>query len=56
MEVIKKSIIDWAYDEGYKILDPDGFDRTEMDVMTKLRTKEEFDKGFGNCTIIGIKK
>lgn len=48
---MKKNINEWAKEKGYLILDPDGFDRTDPEVMTRLRTKEEFEKGFLLCTI-----
>jgi hypothetical protein len=52
----KKNIQEWAKLEGYIILDPDGFDRTRPDVMTKLITKKEFDAGWLRCTIEKIKE
>ena len=55
MAVNKKSIVEWAKEAGYEILDPDGFDRTDPEVMTRLRTKEEFEKGFMLCTIMKTK-
>lgn len=47
----QKSIVDWARERGYIILDPDGFDRTNPNVMTDPITEEEFNKGFMLCTI-----
>ena len=52
---ILKNIQEWAKELGYVILDPDGFDRSDPEVMTRLRTREEFDKGFLFCTIDKIK-
>jgi len=50
-EEIKKTLTQWAEDIGVRILDPDGFDRTQPDLMEKLFTKEEFNAGIGQCTV-----
>ena len=50
-EIIRKSIVERAADIWYRILDPDWFDRSCDDVMTKPMTKEEFDKWFRYCTV-----
>jgi uncharacterized phage protein (TIGR01671 family) len=56
MEVIgnpydNKTIGEWAKELGIKILDPDGFCRTDPNLMTKLITKKEFERGILECTI-----
>lgn len=48
---IRKSVVERASDIGYKILDPDWFDRTNINVMTTPVTKEEFEQWFWKCTI-----
>lgn len=47
----RKTITQHAAEMGYEILDADGFDRRDPELMTRLFTKEEFDKGFPQCTI-----
>jgi hypothetical protein len=51
-----KSIVDWAKEDGLIILDPDGFDRSDPQVMSKLRSREEYEKGIMLCMIDRIKK
>lgn len=51
METTKKTIGEWAAELGYTVIDPDGFDRTDPEVMKKLISKEEFDKGLPLCTV-----
>lgn len=51
---MKKTIQEWAKDIGYVVLDPDGFDRKDPNLMIKKITKEEFDRGFIYCTIMKI--
>lgn len=50
----RKTIQEWTKEDGYKILDPDGFDRTDPNLMTKKITKVEFNRGVSLCTVIGI--
>ena len=49
-----KTIQEWAKEDGYKIIDPDGFDRTDPELMTKKITKKEFNRGVPLCTVVGI--
>jgi hypothetical protein len=47
-----KTIQEWADKDGIIVLDPDGFDRTQPDVMTNKISYEEYSKGILFCTII----
>jgi hypothetical protein len=46
-----KTLQEWADLDGVKILDPDGFDRTDPELWERQFTKEEFMRGIANCTI-----
>lgn len=48
----RKTIDQWATVYGFKVLDPDGFDRKDSDLMTRKFTKTEWDKGWPHCTIM----
>ena len=49
-----KTLQEWAKLDGIKILDPDGFDRTDMQLMERKFTKEEYQAGIMMCTIEGL--
>ena len=46
-----RTIEQWSDIKGIRIIDPDGFDRTDPKLYEKLFTEEEFEKGLLNCTI-----
>jgi hypothetical protein len=46
-----KTLEEWAKLDGITILDPDGFDRTDLDLWERKFTKAQYDKGICNCTI-----
>lgn len=48
---MKKTIKEWEKEFGVTILDPNGFDRTDLDLHKKLFTKDEFHKGMIRSTI-----
>jgi hypothetical protein len=48
---VKKTINEWGKFYGIRVLDPDGFDRSDPNLYTKLFTKEEFKKGLPFCTV-----
>lgn len=54
-EVARKTLNEWAEEDGIVILDPDGFDRKDPQLMTRLFTYDEFQKGLYPCTIAIIK-
>jgi len=47
----RKTIKQWQEEFGIIIHDPDGFDRSDPDLMNKKFTKEEFEKGAMLSTI-----
>ena len=47
----KKTIEEWAVEYGIEVLDPDGFDRSDPDLMNKKFTRDEFLDGIIFCTI-----
>ena len=47
------TIKQWEIIKGVKILDPDGFDRTDPKLYERFFTEKEFDKALINCTIEG---
>ena len=47
----RKTLQDWARDDGLEILDPDGFDRTDRHLWDRLFTRAEYEAGIGACTI-----
>lgn len=49
----KHTLNEWAAIDGIKILDPDGFDRTDPNLYIRLFTREEFNQGIIRCTIMG---
>lgn len=50
-----KTSEDWSTEVNYKILDPDGWDRTnyQFSFYEEMITKEEFDKRLFMSTIVG---
>jgi hypothetical protein len=49
----KKTIDEWAAEMGIRVLDPDGFDRTDKNLRKKKFTRAEFTKGLWTSTIAG---
>jgi hypothetical protein len=49
-----KTLDEWAALDNIRIIDPDGFDRSDPDLMTKQFTKEEYKKGIFKCTLMCI--
>ena len=47
----KKTIEEWSEEYEIEILDPDGFDRSDPDLMNKKFTKKEFKEGLILSTI-----
>jgi len=50
-DIVKKTITEWEKETGVKILDPDGFDRSNPNLYDLEFTKEEFIKGVLGSTI-----
>lgn len=50
----RHSIYEWGDMVGVHICDPDGFDRSDPEVMTRPRTWQEFSKGLVNSTVTGF--
>lgn len=50
----KKTLQEWAKLDAYKIADPDGFDRTDPQLMERLFTKEEYNAGIWRCTLVPL--
>ena len=48
---MKKTIEEWAVEYGIEVLDPDGFDRSDSNLMNKKFTRDEFLDGITLCTI-----
>jgi len=46
----KLTIKKWGVVTGIKVLDPDGFDRTDSNVMSRTYTLKEFILGAAHCT------
>lgn len=57
MEEERKTIAQWGKETGMIVIDPDGFDRTDMQLFERLFTKAEFTEGaiMSSC-IIDIRK
>lgn len=47
----KKTLTEWAKLKGYRIIDPDGFDRSDPDLYDRLFSEKEFDDGLPYCTV-----
>lgn len=47
---IKRTLKEWKQIKNIEIIDYDGFDRADKQLMEKLFTEEEFDKGSIFCT------
>jgi len=52
MKEIKKTIAEWSKDFNVKVLDPDGFDRTDRYLHEKVFTRAEFEHGLAKSTAI----
>lgn len=52
---IKKTSAEWEKESDYKVIDPDGWDRTNYDYSfnQELVTKVEFERRLFNSTITG---
>lgn len=48
-----KTLQEWAELDGIEILDPDGFDRTDTELWTRLFTHDQYREGIWRCTIMG---
>lgn len=49
---VKKSATEWAAEDDIIILDPDGFDRTDPECLSKPISWSEFQKAIIHCTTI----
>ena len=49
-----RTIQEWADRDYLIVVDPDGFDRTDPEIMVRKRTKEEYDAGIMLCSIIAL--
>jgi len=49
---MKKTLEQWAVQKGIEILDPDGFNRTDLDLYTRKMTEEEFEERVVYSTIV----
>ena len=45
-----RTIADWSKVFGVEIIDPDGFDRIDPQLYSRLFTSEEFNRCRVNCT------
>ena len=50
MESEFKTINEWEQELNIKILDPDGFDRTDRDLYSKRFTRKDFERRAMHCT------
>ena len=48
----KKTINEWASIDGIIIVDPDGFDRSDLDLFNRLYTRSEYEEGIMLCSIM----
>ncbi len=53
---MKRTIDEWGEVFGVRVLDPDGFDRTDPNLWERKFTKDEFFKGAVASTIMASKK
>lgn len=51
MEAERKTIWQWAKEDGIEVLDPDGFDRRDPELRARLRSRQEWEAGWPACTI-----
>lgn len=47
----RHTIQEWAALYGFEVLDPDGFDRKDPHLMSRLFTKKEWAAGWPHCTL-----
>lgn len=52
---VKKTIEEWQKEFGVIIMDPDGFDRSDMKLYERTFTKEDFENRLPACTILFMK-
>jgi len=52
METETKTLQEWADIDGLIICDPDGFDRSDPEIMSRKFTRQEYDAGIMLCSII----
>ena len=48
----RRTICQWAKCFGIKVMDPDGFDRKDINLYSRYFTQAEFDKGIWRSTIM----
>ena len=53
-EPLTKTLDEWATIHNIKIIDPDGFDRSDPDLFKRQFSYSEFQKGILNCTVEGV--
>lgn len=53
IKMTEKTIKEWEKEYDFRILDPDGFDRSDPNLYSKQFTREEFEKKAVSCTIEG---
>jgi hypothetical protein len=49
-----RTLQEWAALDGIRIIDPDGFDRTDPLLMERKFTREEFCRGIFLCTVTAL--
>lgn len=49
----KKTIQEWADHDCLIVVDPDGFNRSDPELMTRKFTKEEYIQGVVLCSVMG---
>lgn len=55
MKMMKtKTLQEWAAEFNLLIIDPDGYDRSDPNLLTKQFTKEEFMTGIFKCTVTSL--
>lgn len=50
----RQTIDEWAKEYGFRVLDPDGFDRHDPKLMYRRFTKKEWERGYPLCTIDNV--
>jgi len=53
MKAETKTLQEWADIDGLIIYDPDGFDRSDPEIMSRKFTRQEYDAGIMLCSIVG---
>lgn len=48
----RKTLAGWGKEYGIRVVNPDGFDRKDPQLWTRLYTQAEWEEGYPTCTVM----